>query len=276
VSEPDALVVFTPSGKRGRFPRGTLLLQAARTLGVDVDSVCGGRALCGRCQVLVMEGEFPKHGLSSGAANLSAVSAAEESYSRRRPLAAGRRLSCSASIQGDLVVDVPAESQVHRQVVRKAADARPITLDPVVHLHYVEVREPDMHDPAGILADAGLAELIDLARPVCVILSAVLHFVDAPAARDIAAAFAGAIVPGSYLIISVGSGSRSEGENFTSAYTAAQIHIHSPEEIQGFFGGLDLLPPGVVPVRSWSDGDPTPNLKPRTATFLAGVAGKPE
>jgi len=151
VSEPDALVVFTPSGKRGRFPRGTLLLQAARTLGVDVDSVCGGRALCGRCQVLVMEGEFPKHGLSSGAANLSAVSAAEESYSRRRPLAAGRRLSCSASIQGDLVVDVPAESQVHRQVVRKAADARPITLDPVVHLHYVEVREPDMHDPAGDL-----------------------------------------------------------------------------------------------------------------------------
>jgi uncharacterized 2Fe-2S/4Fe-4S cluster protein (DUF4445 family) len=151
MSEPDALVVFTPSGKRGRFARGTLLLQAARTLGVDVDSVCGGRALCGRCQVLVMEGDFPKHGLSSGAANLSAVSAAEQSFSKRRPLATGRRLSCSATIQGDLVVDVPPDSQVHRQVVRKAVDARPITLDPVVHLHYVEVREPDMHDPAGDL-----------------------------------------------------------------------------------------------------------------------------
>jgi uncharacterized 2Fe-2S/4Fe-4S cluster protein (DUF4445 family) len=151
MSEPDALVVFTPSGKRGRFPRGTLLLQAARTLGVDVDSVCGGRALCGRCQVLVMEGDFPKHGLSSGAGNLSAVSAAEQSFSKRRPLATGRRLSCSTTIQGDLVVDVPPDSQVHRQVVRKAVDARPITLDPVVHLHYVEVREPDMHDPAGDL-----------------------------------------------------------------------------------------------------------------------------
>ncbi|GAC1697726.1 MAG: ASKHA domain-containing protein [Steroidobacteraceae bacterium] len=151
MSEPDALVVFTPSGKRGRFPRGTLLLQAARTLGVDVDSVCGGRALCGRCQVLVMEGDFPKHGVSSGSANLSAVSAAEENFSSRRPLAGGRRLSCSTTIQGDLVVDVPPESQVHRQVVRKAVDARPITLDPVVHLHYVEVREPDMHDPAGDL-----------------------------------------------------------------------------------------------------------------------------
>ena len=71
MSERDALVVFTPSGKRGRFPVGTPLLQAARTLGVDVDSVCGGRALCGRCQVLVMEGDFAKHGVTSSAANLS-------------------------------------------------------------------------------------------------------------------------------------------------------------------------------------------------------------
>jgi uncharacterized 2Fe-2S/4Fe-4S cluster protein (DUF4445 family) len=150
-SQADALVVFTPSGKRGRFARGTQLLQAARSLGVDVDSVCGGRGLCGRCQVLVMEGEFPKHGVSSGAANLSPLSAAEESYARRRTLAPGHRLSCSAQIQGNLVVDVPPDSQVHRQVVRKAAEARPITLNPVVHLHYVEVREPDMHDPAGDL-----------------------------------------------------------------------------------------------------------------------------
>jgi uncharacterized 2Fe-2S/4Fe-4S cluster protein (DUF4445 family) len=151
VSTPDALVVFTPSGKRGRFPLGTPLLQAARTLGVDVDSVCGGRALCGRCQVLVMEGDFSKHGVTSGSANLSSLSAAELSFARRRPLAAGHRLSCQAHIQGDLVVDVPASSQVHRQVVRKAVEAHAITLDPVVHLRYVEVREPDMHDPSGDL-----------------------------------------------------------------------------------------------------------------------------
>ena len=151
MSAKDPLVVFTPSGKRGRFPVGTQLLQAARSLGVDVDSVCGGRALCGRCQVLVMEGDFPKHGVTSTAAHLTAVSEAEQSFARRRPLPAGHRLSCSSRIEGDLVIDVPPASQVHRQVVRKAADARPITLDPVVHLHYVEVREPDMHDPAGDL-----------------------------------------------------------------------------------------------------------------------------
>src|ERR1700676_44041 len=98
-----------------------------------------------------MEGDFPKHGVSSHAANLSPVSAAEQSFARRRPLPPGHRLSCSAQIQGNLVVDVPASSQVHRQVVRKAVEARPITLDPVVHLHYGEVREPDMHDPSGYL-----------------------------------------------------------------------------------------------------------------------------
>jgi uncharacterized 2Fe-2S/4Fe-4S cluster protein (DUF4445 family) len=151
VSDADALVVFTPSGKRGRFALGTPLLQAARSLGVDIDSVCGGRALCGRCQIMVMEGEFAKHGINSGSQHLSPLSEAEQSYARRRGLPDGHRLSCSARVEGNLVIDVPPGSQVHRQVVRKAAEARVITLDPVVQLRYVEVREPDMHDPAGDL-----------------------------------------------------------------------------------------------------------------------------
>ena len=151
MTEPDALVVFTPSGKRGRFRMGTPLLSAARTLGVDIDSVCGGRALCGRCQVLVAEGEFAKHGVRSSAESLSPLSASEQRYGNRQVLAAGRRLSCQARVQGDVVVDVPATSQVHRQVVRKAAEVRDIELYPLVRLHYVEVAEPDMHDPSGDL-----------------------------------------------------------------------------------------------------------------------------
>jgi uncharacterized 2Fe-2S/4Fe-4S cluster protein (DUF4445 family) len=147
----DALVVFTPSGRRGRFPLGMPVLQAARSLGVDIDSVCGGRGLCGRCQVLVSEGEFPKHGVHSKAENLSPFSAVEQSYGEHAPLEAGRRLSCSAQLQGDVVIDVPATSQVHRQVVRKAAEARDIELDPTIRLHFVEVQEPDMHDPSGDL-----------------------------------------------------------------------------------------------------------------------------
>jgi len=140
-----------PSGKRGRFAVGTPLLQAARSLGVDIDSVCGGRGLCGRCQVLVAEGEFAKHGVTSSSASLSPFSEPEMRFSRRAPLAEGRRLSCSARVEADVVIDVPASSQVHRQVVRKEADARAIELYPVVRLHYVQVKQPDMHDPSGDL-----------------------------------------------------------------------------------------------------------------------------
>ncbi|MEJ2026047.1 MAG: hypothetical protein P8X52_00855, partial [Limibacillus sp.] len=61
----DALVVFIPSGRRGRFPVGTPVLKAARALGVDVDSVCGGRGICGRCQVVQSLGSFSKHGIES-------------------------------------------------------------------------------------------------------------------------------------------------------------------------------------------------------------------
>ena len=147
----DALVVFTPSGRRGRFPLETPLLQAARELGVDIDSVCGGRAICGRCQVTLSEGEFAKHGITSLVGNLTAVNAAEARYDDKRGLMSGCRLSCQTRITGDVVIDVPAESQVHKQLVRKRADARKIEIDPVVTLHYVEVDQPDMHDPASDL-----------------------------------------------------------------------------------------------------------------------------
>jgi uncharacterized 2Fe-2S/4Fe-4S cluster protein (DUF4445 family) len=147
----DPLVVFMPSGKRGHFPAGTPLLSAARALGVDIDSVCGGRGLCGRCQVVVAEGEFAKHGVSSRSSHLSAFSETESRYSARVPMAEGRRLSCAARVEGDVVIDVPASSQVHRQVVRKDAAVRAIELHPVVRLHYVQVQPPDMHDPSGDL-----------------------------------------------------------------------------------------------------------------------------
>ncbi len=147
----EAVVIFTPSGRRGRFPVGTPLLQAARSLGVDVDSVCGGRSICGRCQITVSEGRFAKHEIESRPANVSPVNEAETRFAARQALQPGRRLSCQALIRGDLVIDVPMESQVHRQVVRKRAEAREIAIDPVIKLHYVDVRMPDMHDPSSDL-----------------------------------------------------------------------------------------------------------------------------
>ena len=145
----DPLVIFTPSGKRGRFPRGTRVLDAARKLGVDLDSVCGGRGICSRCQVSPGQGDFPKFGIHVRADALSPKNAVEERYDRKRGLPPGRRLGCQATIEHDVVIDVPAESQVHKQVVRKRAEAREIRLDPTIRLACVEVARPDMHQPSG-------------------------------------------------------------------------------------------------------------------------------
>ena len=133
------LVVFTPSGLRGEFTDGMTVLDAARQLGVDLDSVCGGRGICGRCQVQPMFGEFAKHGISSEQSALSPSGEKELSYKGRRPLGETNRLGCSAIIYGDVVIDVPEESQVHRQVIRKDIDLGEITLDPVFKLCLIEL-----------------------------------------------------------------------------------------------------------------------------------------
>ncbi|MCY4049860.1 MAG: 2Fe-2S iron-sulfur cluster-binding protein, partial [Hyphomicrobiales bacterium] len=149
--ENDPYVVFTPSGKRGHIPAGTSLLDAARRLGVDLDSVCGGRGICGRCQIVLAQGEFAKHSITSSEKNLSPFSAVEKRYAEKRTLQPGRRLGCSALIQGDVVIDVPPESQRYRQLVRKQADARDIEVDPLVRLCFVEVEQPDMVKPRSDL-----------------------------------------------------------------------------------------------------------------------------
>ena len=151
MSTGEALVVFTPSGRRGRFARETSVLDAARALGVDVDSICGGVGICGRCQVTVSEGVNAKHAIESRVDHLSARGPMETDYRGARPLREGARLGCAAKVLGDVVIDVPPESQVHRQVVRKEADAHPIEVDPVVRLAYVEVAEPDLAAPSGDL-----------------------------------------------------------------------------------------------------------------------------
>ena len=147
----DPLVIFTPSGKRGTFPVGTPILTAARQLGVDLDSVCGGRGICSKCQITPSYGEFPKHGVTVQDNALSDWNSVEQRYDDIRGLTKGRRLGCQATVQGDVVIDVPPESQVHRQVVRKRAEARDIVMNPSTRLYYVEVEEPDMHDPSGDL-----------------------------------------------------------------------------------------------------------------------------
>ena len=147
MTDAEFRVTFTPSGRRGIAAAGTTVLDAARELGADIDSVCGGRGICGRCQVTL--GSAPGIELSGGA--LSPPGATETEYRGKRPLPEGHRLSCAARICGDVVIDVPAESQVHRQVVRKRAEVVAIDVDPVVKLYYIEVRRPTLNDAGSDL-----------------------------------------------------------------------------------------------------------------------------
>ena len=184
----------------------------------------------------------------------------------------------------DVGAGLPTALNTHDIARRADPQARVayVDNDPVVisHARSLLAKSPgviavpgDMRDPGAILGDDGLTALIDLAEP-CVIMSGVLHFADPGTARLVAAAFARVLAPGSYLIISVGSGNPDEGDNFTATYTAARIYIHPLPEIVSFFAGLDFVPPGVVPVMYWNgDGAPLDHW-PRTATFLGGVARK--
>ena len=132
-------VVFTPSGLDGNFEDGTTVLDAARKLGVDIDSVCGGRGICGRCQITPSIGNFSKWGIDAKSEALSAPGEVEIDYHGNRPLAEGNRLGCTAKICGDAVIDIPATSQVHRQIVRKDLDLGAIVVDPLFSLYYVGV-----------------------------------------------------------------------------------------------------------------------------------------
>ena len=134
-------IIFMPSGKRGHFDPGTTILQASRSLGVDLDSVCGGRAICGRCQIQPTEGEFAKHGITSSFSNLNRLTESEIKYSKRKGLEASRRLGCQTIISGDVVIDIPEESQLHQQVVRKDFEASSVTINPLSKLHLIDLSQ---------------------------------------------------------------------------------------------------------------------------------------
>lgn len=139
--QPTHLVVFQPSGRQARVAAGTSLLSAARQLGVDLDSICGGRQTCGKCKVVLEEGAFAKYAVESAPGHLTPADAAERDYVARHAAAfpPGARLGCAACVTGDVVISVPPESQAHRQIIRKGATERPVALDPALRQVLVTV-----------------------------------------------------------------------------------------------------------------------------------------
>ena len=160
-------IVFTPSGLDGTVEAGTTVLDAARKLGADIDSVCGGRGICGRCQITPSFGSFPKWGIDAVQSSLTERSEGEIKYKGKRALVEGNRLGCMAKVCGDIVIDVPAMSQVHRQIVRKDLDLGVIVVDPTFSLYYVAVAPSELGDDvtaSQIIRDA-IAQQHNIARP---------------------------------------------------------------------------------------------------------------
>lgn len=188
----------------------------------------------------------------------------------------------------DLGAGLPTRPAVH-EIVRRHSHRGAIAYvdnDPVVVSHIRAFAEKadtrvravpgDVREPPTVLAAPELAGFIDLARPACLILGLVLHFLDAARAREVASAYVSALAPGSYVIISVGRGDGEIGQQVTSTYDAAPLYNHTPEDVTAFFDGLELVAPGVTEARAWRPGWPAAPINVgRAGQILAGVAKKP-
>ena len=139
-------VIFQPSGRRGEVPDGTDLLDAARNLGVDIESICGGKGTCGKCKVRVEEGFFEKDSMDSRMEHLSPLTDVERKFLKPSD-GPGMRLACAAHAHGDVKIFVPEKSRAGKQVVRKAARELNIAIDPAVKTYFVELPKPSLHEP---------------------------------------------------------------------------------------------------------------------------------
>ncbi len=149
-------LILMPSGRQGDVPHDITVLKAAASLGVEIESICGGRETCGKCLVALERGTFLKHGITSRDEHLSPPDEGEIAYAHRHGIdLAERRMACTARILGDVLITVPEESQARKQVIRKAASAMTIEVAPAVRLVYVEV------PPAALGGAADWQRLLD-------------------------------------------------------------------------------------------------------------------
>lgn len=142
-------IVFQPSGLRGTVDDGSTILNAARQLGVSLESVCGGKGACGKCKIRIEEGEYRKYNIISSVAATSTRHEVNAKFITKQQLKQNYRLACQTRIHGDVVVFVPEESRKGQQVVRKEATARKIKLNPAVKKYYVELKPAMLDDTTG-------------------------------------------------------------------------------------------------------------------------------
>ena len=146
-----ATIIFQPSGHRGKIPKGKNVLDAARELGENIESLCGGKGSCGKCKVLIAEGHYPKYGVTSHRKNLSRWRKTEANFINSTQKKEGLRLACCAEIKEDALVFVPEESRASKQIVSKRPRLLPVDFDPVVKKYDLIMEPPSSGDARGDL-----------------------------------------------------------------------------------------------------------------------------
>src|SRR5512146_100847 len=184
----------------------------------------------------------------------------------------------------DIGAGLPTARNTHQvaQAVDPACRVAYVDNDPMVVSHAralmsasgVTAFESDLRAPATIISYPGTARVIRPDEPLCLILGMVLHFFEAQAASEIMRTLVRSVTPGSYVVISVGSGDEQTGARLARAYTAAGLHNHAAGQVARFFDGLELAGPGLVDARHW--GLPGAARPPATVGWhtLAGVGCK--
>jgi hypothetical protein len=184
----------------------------------------------------------------------------------------------------DIGSGLPTAQNTHEiaQQVDPACRVVYVDYDPVVVSHarallsgdLVAATRGDVRDLAGMLADPAVQRLVKPDEPVGVILAMVLHFFDAETAARITEVLTRSMAPGSYLVMSVGSGDEETGGQLAKEYRAGTLYNHPAEQITSFFQGLALVRPGLTDARNW---DPNLSIVPpaqQGGRILAGVGRK--
>jgi len=132
----DVEVVFQPDGRRGKMKPGATILQAANRLGIDITSICGGGASCGKCVVRV----------DAEAGKVSEPTTKEKEVLGEEGLKKGYRLACGARVLGNLVVVVPDESRTGHQRLQVEGLRTYVDFEPLVRKQYVNLNEFTLGD----------------------------------------------------------------------------------------------------------------------------------
>jgi len=141
-------LILMPSGRHGPVEAGISVLNAARELGVEIESICAGRQTCNKCLVKIESGYFEKHGIRSAEDHVTPSTEDEIKLLNELGIQ-DLRMSCAARIQGDLLITIPEESRAHKQIIRKTATERVIEVDPAVRQVYVEVDQARLGEHRG-------------------------------------------------------------------------------------------------------------------------------